>query len=88
MLCSQCMCLILASTRCGTFPVHPFTPFFSPLNKKKVLACDRFRRSVKVGLFETLDFVIAVQLPVISLSLSLLQGTMEDVHSTHKALSA
>ena len=84
-LCSRCMCLISAFTRCGTFPVHPFTSLFSPQVKKKVLARSCLRRSVRVGLFKTLGFVLR-RAVARHFTLSLLQETKEGVHNTHNAL--
>ena len=86
-LCSQCMCRILAFTRGGTLPVHPFTPSFSPKGRKKLLSRACFRGSVNVRLFKTLGFVLRFAVAR-HFTLSRLQETKEEVRDTHDALIA
>ena len=57
-LCSQCMCLIEAFTRCGAFPLPQFTLVLSSQVRKES-ACSCFCcRSAKVGLLTTLRLVL------------------------------
>ena len=81
------MCLIEAFTRCGAFPVHPFTFSFFPQVKKEVFVRACSRRCVKAALLRTLGLVLCCAF-AIDLSSSLLQVTKEEMHDTQDALIA
>ena len=57
-LCSRCMCLIEAFTRCVAFPVPQFTLVLSSQVRKESACSCSCCRSAKVGLLKTLGLVL------------------------------
>ena len=81
--CSRCMCPISAFTGCGTFSVH--LSLFPPEVKRKLFPRACPHRSVKIGLFKTLGFVLHCAVGH-RFTLCLLQATKEEAHYTQDAL--
>ena len=80
-LCSRCMCLIEAFTRCVAFPVLQYTPVLSSQVRKESACSCSCCRSAKIRLLKTVRLVLRCAVRY-SLSYFCRKQDKESMHDT------